>query len=129
MSEKKITIRIDLAKYKHVDLEVDEALKLLDALRRHFPNAGDIGEVIRYLKNFDEFLDYMRRKFKDYLPVPHKPDDYIRGTVTVDKVRLYKDGDVKRVVLIFDRRIDVNLLKKLLNEIGYSENLIQVEKM
>jgi len=39
---------------------------------------------------------------------------------------LYKEGDEKRVVLVFDRRIDIALLEKALKEIGF-EN-VKVEK-
>ncbi len=129
MGTGELVIKIDLGKYKHVDLPADKALELIEKLRKRFPNASDLGEVVRYIRNFEEFYEYMRKKFKDYLPVPHRPDDYIKGVVVVDKVKLYKEGDEKRVVIIFDRRIDVDVLKEVLGEIGYSPEEISVERM
>ncbi len=120
-------IRLDLAKYKYVDLPADKALELLNAIAELIgKRTSDMQEAERYIRNFDEFYEFMKKKFKDYLAPPHKPDDYIRGDVVIDKVRLYVEGDVKRVVLVFDRRIDVELLKKALNKLGF-EN-VRVER-
>jgi hypothetical protein len=120
-------VRLDLAKYKYVDLPAEKALELLNAIADLIgKRTSDMQEAERYIRNFNEFYEFMRKKFKDYIAPPHRPDDYIRGDVVIDKVRLYMEGDERRVVLVFDRRIDVELLRKALNKIGY-EN-VRVEK-
>lgn len=122
-----VTIKIDLAKYKYVDLDVESALKLLDKIVELLnKKTNDVSEVVRYIRNFDDFYEYMRKKFKDYIAPPRKPDDFIKGNVVIDKVKLYKEGDEKRVVLVFDRRVDTALLEKALREIGF-EN-VGIEK-
>ncbi len=122
-----VVIEVDMAKYKHVDLPAEDAEKLLEAIsKRVGGKTSDISEALRYIRNFNEFYEYMRKKFKDYIAPPRKPDDYIRGKVFVDKVKLYLDGDTKRVVIVFDRRVDLELLKTCLKEIGYEE--VEVKK-
>ena len=120
-------IRLDLAKYKYVDLDVDKALELLNALAEILgKRTSDMQEVERYIRNFNEFYEFMKKKFKDYLAPPHKPDDYIRGDVVIDKVKLYMEGDKKRIVIVFDRRIDIDTLRKALEKIGFDS--VRVEK-
>ena len=57
--------------------------------------------------------------------VPHKPDDYIRGEVLIDKVKLYIDRGEKRAVIVFDRRVSTDFLTNILSSIGYS---VEVKK-
>lgn len=122
-----ITVRLDLAKYRYVDLPADKALELLNAIAELIgKRTSDMQEAERYIRNFNEFYEFMKKKFKDYLAPPHKPDDYIRGDVVIDKVKLYMEGDERRVVLVFDRRVDLDLLKRALERLGYSD--IRVEK-
>ena len=122
-----ITVRLDLAKYRYVDLPADKALELLNAIAELIgKRTSDMQEAERYIRNFNEFYEFMKKKFKDYLAPPHKPDDYIRGDVVIDKVKLYMEGDERRVVLVFDRRVDLDLLKRALEKLGYSE--VKVEK-
>lgn len=123
----KIQLRIDLAKYKSVDLSVEEALQLLDKLVEKLGRATvDIEETKRYLRNFNEFYEYMQKKFKDYIAPPHRPDDYIKGNVVIDKVKLYVgNGGEKRVVLIFDRHVDRGLLESVLKELGYEVEIVK----
>ncbi|MET1100923.1 MAG: hypothetical protein ABWW69_00370 [Pyrodictiaceae archaeon] len=115
------TIGVDLAKYKYVDLELDEAKKFINALKSVVGRGeADFREVGRYLENFDEFYNYMKKKFKDFLAVPHKPDDYIRSNVVVDKVKLYIDDNGKRrVVLVLDRSVSFDEIKEALKALGY----------
>jgi hypothetical protein len=113
-------IEVDLAKYKHVDLPVEDAIKLLEKIAERIGGkTNDISETIRYIRNFNEFYEYMRKKFKDYIAPPRRPDDYIKGKVVVDKVKLYMDGESKRVVIVFDRRVDIDLISSCLRELGY----------
>jgi len=120
-----VEIRVDMAKYKYVDLGIDDALRLLDELKRLYAGGkGDFDEVARYIVNFDEFYTYMKRRFKDYMPLPHKPEDYMHGRVVIDKVKLYVDDNgVKRIVLVFDRRVRTDDVRSALEKIGYKVNV------
>ncbi len=116
-----VVVKVDMAKYKHVDLPADEAIKFLETVRDlSGKNPDDVREAIRYIRNFDEFYEYMRRKFKDYIAPPHKPSDYIKGLAFIDKVKLYRTGEgEKRVLLVFDRRVNTKLLEEALERLGY----------
>ena len=117
----KIVIKIDMAKYKSIDVDINDALNILEKIKEVTQkNPSDINEVIRYINNFDEFYSYMQRKFKDYIAPPHKPDDYIKGLAFIDRVRLYKDSEGnKRIVIVFDRRVRVETLKDAIEKAGY----------
>jgi len=120
-----VTVEVDMAKYKHVDLDAENALRLLAELRKR-RESNDIDEAIRYIRNFDEFYEYMRKKFKDYIAPPHRPEDYIRGRAVVDKVKLYIDGQGrKRVVIVFDRRVKTDEIVEALKTIGFQ---VEVKK-
>ncbi len=124
---KRITIEIDFAKYKSVKLPKDEAEKLLQTLTEILgKKPNDIQETLRYIKNFDEFFEYMRKKFKDYLAPPHRADDYIRGEAVVDKVKLLKRNNEKYVMIIFDRRVKEDLIRKALEQLGYEVEIKKV---
>ena len=124
---KRITIEIDFAKYKSVKLPKDEAEKLLQALTEILgKKPNDIQETLRYIKNFDEFFEYMRKKFKDYLAPPHRADDYIRGEAVVDKVKLLKENNERYVMIVFDRRVKEDLIRKALEQLGYEVEIKKV---
>ncbi|WP_228546730.1 hypothetical protein [Hyperthermus butylicus] len=123
----KVIVEVDMAKYKHVDLSAQTALQLLEKIEERLGyKTQDVEEAKRYIRNFKEFYEYMRKKFKDYLAPPRRPDDYIRGRVVVDKIKLYtSDNGEERVVIIFDRRIDVGLIEQVLRELGFE---VEVER-
>ena len=124
---KRITIEIDFAKYKSVKLPKDEAEKFLQALTEILgKKPNDIQETLRYIKNFDEFFEYMRKKFKDYLAPPHRADDYIRGEAVVDKVKLLKENNERYVMIVFDRRVKEDLIRKALEQLGYEVEIKKV---
>ena len=123
---REIIVGIDLGKYRHVTLPVDEAMKLLNSIcdimgRR----TSDVEEALRYLSNFDVFYEVMRKKFKDALAPPKSVDDMIRGHVVVDKVRLHKEDDKKEATIIFDRRVPLEVIEKALRDLGYE---VKVER-
>jgi len=122
MAVGEVVLRIDISKYKYVDLPVEDADKFLERISERIGReTSDIKEVIRYIRNFDEFYEYAKRKFKDYIAIPHRPDDYIRGTAVIDKVKLYKaDDGSKRIVIVFDRRIPLDYIKNALEELGFN---------
>ena len=125
----KVIVEVDLAKYKYVDLPAEEALKLLEVISEEFGRrTQDVSEAMRYIRNFEEFYEYMKKKFKDYIAPPKKPDDFIKGTVVVDKLKLYKsESGERRVVIVFDRRFDLDKLKEALKKLGYEE--VEVKKV
>ena len=124
----KIKVLVDGGKYKWVTLPKDEALKLLEMIEGELGNSPrDLQETMRYLRHFDEFYREMQKKFKDFIAPPHSLDDMIRGIVVVDKVALKKEGGKDLATIVFDRRVSVDLLKSLLEKLGY-EVEVEVEK-
>ena len=117
----KIQIKEDMAKYVHVRLDNDDALKLLDILTEVYgKETNDIKEAKRIIKNFDIFYDVARRKFKSYLIIPHDVSDMIKGEVVVDKIKLIKEDDEKRVEIVFDRRFNKQLIYESIKRLGYT---------
>ncbi len=124
----KIKILVDGGKYKWVTLPRDEALKLLEMIEGELGiSPRDLQETMRYLRHFDEFYREMQKKFKDFIAPPHSLDDMIRGIVVVDKIALKKEGGKDIATIVFDRRINVDTLKSLLEKLGY-EVEVEVEK-
>lgn len=124
----KIKILVDGGKYKWVTLPRDEALKLLEMIEGELGiSPRDLQETMRYLRHFDEFYREMQKKFKDFIAPPHSLDDMIRGIVVVDKVALKKENGKDIATIVFDRRINVDTLKSLLEKLGY-EVEVEVEK-
>ncbi len=124
---KRATIEIDFAKYKSVKLPKDDAERLLQVITEILgrkPN--DVQETLRYIRNFDEFFDYMRKKFKDYLAPPHRADDYIKGNAIIDKIKLLKENNERYVIIIFDRRVKEDVISRALQQLGYE---VEIKKI
>ena len=122
-----IEIMIDLGKYKYIDLPLDKAIEFVDRAIEIYGETLDLSETNRYVKNFDEFYGYMKRKFKDFIAPPKSFREIVLGKVFIHKVKLYvQDSNEKRVLLVVDRRVSLDILKKILNGIGY--NNVKVEK-
>jgi len=122
-----IEIMIDLGKYKYIDLPLDKAIEFVDKAIEIYGETLDLNETNRYVKNFDEFYGYMKRKFKDFIAPPKSSREVVLGKVFIHKVKLYVQGsNEKRVLLVVDRRVSLDILKKILNDIGY--NNVKVEK-
>ncbi len=122
-----IEIMIDLGKYKYIDLPLDKAIEFVDKAIEIYGETLDLNETNRYVKNFDEFYGYMKRKFKDFIAPPKSSREVVLGKVFIHKVKLYVQGsNEKRVLLVIDRRVSLDILKKILNDIGY--NSVKVEK-
>ena len=122
-----IEIMIDLGKYKYIDLPLDKAIEFVDKAIEIYGETLDLSETNRYVKNFDEFYGYMKRKFKDFIAPPKSSREVVLGKVFIHKVKLYVQGsNEKRVLLVVDRRVSLDILRKILNGIGY--NNVKVEK-
>ena len=121
----KIQVKEDMAKYVHVRLDAEEALRLLDILVEIYgKETNDIKEAKRIIKNFDIFYDVARRKFKSYLIIPHDVSDMIKGEVVIDKIKLIKEDDKKRVEIVFDRRFDKRLVCESVKRLGYIPEIV-----
>ena len=122
-----IEIMIDLGKYKYIDLPLDKAIEFVDKAIEIYGETLDLNETNRYVKNFDEFYGYMKRKFKDFIAPPKSSREVVLGKVFIHKIKLYVQGsNEKRVLLVVDRRVSLDILRKILNGIGY--NNVKVEK-
>jgi len=117
---KKVVVEVDLGKYKSVRLPLEEAEKLLDIVTEKLGfESNDVNETYRILRNFEAFYETMKKKFKDYLVPSKSMNDMILGKVVVDKVKLIKEGDKKFVVIVFDRRVPLEVIEEALKELGY----------
>jgi len=125
MGKGEAIVRVDISKYKFVDLPASDVEEFVEALRSALGrDSKDFKEVLRFVRNFDDFYEYSKKKFKDYIALPHKPSDYIRGAVVIDKIKLYKDSDGKpRVVFVINRSIDLDPIRKALEEVGYKVSI------
>jgi len=123
---KTIRIVIDLANSPHTVLEAGEALNLFKCLEEETSGSRDLMESIRIIENFDEFLRVIRRKFENYITPMKDHAESVMGKTIVHKIRLFKEDDKRMVEVIYDRRFKLDILKKCLNKIGYTD--IQVEK-
>ena len=113
-----------MGKYKSVELDVEEAEKLVSLIVEQLgiePN--DVNEFFRIIRNFDVFYELMKKKFKDYLVPAKSMNDMILGRVIVDKVKLIKEGNKKKVVITFDKRVPENIIVESLKKLGYEVNV------
>ncbi|GAB6147855.1 hypothetical protein JCM10135_03960 [Stetteria hydrogenophila] len=127
MPEKgKVKVLIDMGKYINVRLEAPEAERLIREVSKILGyESQDASEALRYIRNFDEFYEFMRKKFQDHLAPPKSINDMIMGTVIVDSVKLEKEGGKRYVTVVFDRRVPLDAVKKALSNLGYE---VEVER-
>lgn len=124
----KKVIVVDAGKYKSVELRIDEAEQVLQHISRALgAESQDLEETYRVLRNFDSFYELSRKKYKDYVVPSKSVNDMIRGIVIVDRLKLIKEGDEKKIVLTFDRRIKEEIIAEALSRLGYSPEISRVE--
>ncbi len=109
--------------YIRLETNAEDAVKVLNYLK----NAGgrdteDVNDALRIIKNFDVFYEMMKKKFKDYIAPRKSEVDLIRGRVVIDKIRLSKN-DVKKVTIVFDKRVSEELITKALEDLGIKYEL------
>ncbi len=122
----KLDLKVLLGNYKYVELHLADALKLLGMLEEKFPNKiKDISEVRRIIENFDVFYDIAKRKFKDYILIPHEPSDMLLGRVLFDKVKLIRTSNAKKIGLFFDKNIKLKDIVEALKSLGFEVNVIE----
>lgn len=114
------TVEVDLGKYRSVELDLEEAERLLSIITEKLGfESNDVNEAYRILRNFEAFYETMKKKFKDYLVPSKSMNDMILGRVVVDKLKLIKEGDKRKVVIVFDRRVPLEVIVEALKELGY----------
>ncbi|MGC9134988.1 hypothetical protein [Caldisphaera sp.] len=123
---KEIKLKIEPGNYKSVKLELSDALELLKIIASlRGLETKDVIESFRILNNFDEFYEYQRKKFKDYITPDKDVSDMIKGSVVVDNMKLVKENNKKFVIIMFDRRLKEEFIVKGLNQIGFN---VTIEK-
>lgn len=126
MASKKV-LEVDMGRYKSVELSLEEAERVLSEVSKQLGyESQDLEEAFRVLRNFDSFYEMARKKYKDYIVPSKSLNDMIRGTVIVDKLRLIKEGDVRKVVVTFDRRVKEDTIIEVLRRLGYE---VEVKKL
>jgi hypothetical protein len=121
-------VEVDMGRYKSVELTVEEAEKLLSHLSKQLGyEPQDLEETYRVLRNFEAFYDMARRKYKDYIVPSKSLNDMIRGTVLVDRLKLIKEGDQRKIVITFDRRVKEEVVVEALEKLGYEVEVKRIE--
>ncbi|MEN3000033.1 MAG: hypothetical protein ABDH61_05615 [Acidilobaceae archaeon] len=121
-------VEVDLGKYKSVELSVEEAERVLMEISRAMgAESQDLEETYRVLRNFDSFYDIAKRKYKDYIVPSKSLNDMIRGTVIVDRLRLIKEGEERKIVITFDRRVREEVLSEAFAKLGYQVEVRRLE--
>jgi hypothetical protein len=121
-------VEVDMGRYKSVELTVEEAEKLLSHLSKQLGyEPQDLEETYRVLRNFEAFYDMARRKYKDYIVPSKSLNDMIRGTVLVDRLKLIKEGDQRKIIITFDRRVKEKVVVEALEKLGYEVEVKRIE--
>ena len=124
----KKVVEVDLGRYKSVELSVEEAERVLIEISRAMgAESQDLEETYRVLRNFESFYDMAKRKYKDYIVPSKSLNDMIRGTVIVDRLKLIKEGEERRIVITFDRRVREEVLSEALAKLGYDVEIKRLE--
>lgn len=128
MERPRKVIEVDMGKYKSVELSLDEAEKLLlDVSKQLGHESQDLEETYRVLRNFDSFYEMARKKYKDYITPSKSLNDMIKGTVIIDRLKLIKEGDTRKVVITFDRRVKEEVIVEALKRLGYDVEIKRLE--
>ncbi|RLG91469.1 MAG: hypothetical protein DRO16_00400 [Thermoprotei archaeon] len=120
-----VKILIDLAKSPRITITNENAIELLECIIEKHGMTRDLEEALRIVNNFDEYYRILRKKFEDYISPPKNQRDVIEGRVIVHKLKLFTENNEKKIEIVFDRRVDLELLKTCLEEIGYEEIVVE----
>lgn len=120
-----VKILIDLAKSPRITITNENAIELLECIIEKHGMTRDLEEALRIVNNFDEYYRILRKKFEDYISPPKSQRDVIEGRVIVHKLKLFTENNEKKIEIVFDRRVDLELLKTCLEEIGYEEIVVE----
>ncbi len=120
-----VKILIDLAKSPRITITNENAIELLECIIEKHGMTRDLEEALRIVNNFDEYYRILRKKFEDYISPPKSQRDVIEGRVIVHKLKLFTENNEKKIEIVFDRRVNLELLKTCLEEIGYEEIVVE----
>ncbi len=120
-----VKILIDLAKSPRITITNENAIELLECIIEKHGMTRDLEEALRIVNNFDEYYRILRKKFEDYISPPKNQRDVIEGRVIVHKLKLFTENNEKKIEIVFDRRVNLELLKTCLEEIGYEEIVVE----
>ncbi len=120
-----VKILIDLAKSPRITITNENAIELLECIIEKHGMTRDLEEALRIVNNFDEYYRILRKKFEDYISPPKSQRDVIEGRVIVHKLKLFTENNEKKIEIVFDRRVNLELLKTCLEEIGYEEIIVE----
>ncbi len=116
-----VKLRKSFMGYLYLEGDVNELLSILRYIKdKKGRDTDDVRDSIRILENFDAFYETAKKKFKDYLAPQKSERDLILGNVVVDKIRLIKEGDVRRAIIVLDKRISEDFITNVLKELGIS---------
>ena len=105
--------------YTYVTGDVEDILALMKAMRDSLGrDTEDVNDTIRILEHFEEFYETMKRRSKDYIAPKKSEADLVRGIAVVEKIRLVKEQGTNRAIVIFDKRVDDDLLRRAASEAG-----------
>lgn len=111
----------DCMGYPCIELEASIAIKMLEKIADLLGYATeDMIDSIRIIENFDESYRYSIKKFKEYIVPAKREADLIRGRVVVDRIKLRKVGEDRRVLVVFERRVNRDLIRRALESIETS---------
>lgn len=116
-------INMDIARYPHISLRREHALRLIDVLIEKHGVTRDLVEAKRIILNFDEYYKIANRRSGGYVNVTRDPVEVIRGKAVIHRVRLLYSDD-RLVELIIDKKTPIELITSALREIGFSEIII-----
>lgn len=119
-------VKITKSMFGYVRLEgvVDDVLKVMKAVRDVWGrDTEDVNDTIRILSNFDVFYESMRRRFKEYIAPRKRESELVKGLVVVEKIKLTKEGG-RRAVVVFDKGIELDDIKHLLDELGIEYEVV-----
>ncbi len=122
-SGKELEIKVDMGKYKYIDMELEDAKRLLEIIIEEKGSTRDLEESYRMLTNFNEFYKYQTKRSQSYLSPPKNMGDMIKGNIYIDKLKLIRKEGKDRVVIVFDRRVSIEYIYHLVEKLGYKPSI------
>jgi len=104
--------------YIYLEGSVEEAVKVLEAMKELGRETGDVEDSLRILRNFDAFQEMLRKRFKEFIAPRKSERDLIMGRVSVDKLRLIRNSGERKVVIVFDKRVPEDDVVEALEKAG-----------
>ncbi|RLG80646.1 MAG: hypothetical protein DRO13_03265 [Thermoprotei archaeon] len=114
-----IEVLVDLTGSPHVVLSLNESIELFKCLETETGGSRDLLESLRIAESFDEYLRYLKKKFGEYITPQKDHREVLLGRTIVHKIKLFIRNGIKFIEIVFDRRFDIEHVKKCLKNLGY----------